>query len=77
MKQHDQSPPPPPPSSHDTQKVGGVPQKKGAEKPPTDPALTLPQQKLDQLHAQDSPAELFQLMDTGPKPAPKKNSKDW
>jgi Ca-activated chloride channel family protein len=77
MKQHDQSPPPPPPSSHDTQKVGGVPQKKGAEKPPTDPALTLPQQKLDQLHAQDSPAELFQLMDAGPKPAPKKNSKDW
>jgi Ca-activated chloride channel family protein len=73
MQQHDKPPPP----SHDTQKVGGVAAKKGAEKPPVDPALALPQQKLDQLHAQDSPAELFQLMDPRPKSAPQKNSKDW
>jgi Ca-activated chloride channel homolog len=67
--------PPPPPES--TQKVGGAQEKKGDEpKAPADPALALPLQKLDQLRNQDSPAQLFQLMDGERKPA-KKTGKDW
>jgi len=75
MQQHDQ---PPPSAPEDTQKVGGVPEKKEGEKTPVDPALALPLQKLDQLRNQDSPAELFQLMDAENKTAtPKKKGKDW
>jgi len=66
------------PPSHQTQKVGGVPEKKEGDKVPVDPALALPLQKLDQLRNQDSPAELFQLMDADNKPvASKKKGKDW
>ncbi len=66
------------PPSHETQKVGGVPVKKEGDKAPVDPALALPLQKLDQLRNQDSPAELFQLMDADHKPVPsKKKGKDW
>ncbi len=71
-----QSPPKSPPP-RDTQKVGGVPEKKEADKKPADPLLALPLQKLDQLRNQDSPAELYQLMDAGKKTAPKKTGKDW
>ncbi len=68
-------PPPPPPES--TQKVGGAPEKKeGEPKELIDPSLALPMQKLEQLRAQDSPAQLFQLME-GEKKAAKKPSKDW
>jgi Ca-activated chloride channel family protein len=68
-------PPPPPPES--TQKVGGAPEKKeGEPKEQIDPSLALPMQKLEQLRAQDSPAQLFQLME-GEKKAAKKPSKDW
>jgi len=74
MQQHDRPPPPSP----ETQKVGGVPEKKDGEKPPVDPSLALPLQRLDQLRNQDSPAELFQLMDGDKKTAaPKKKGKDW
>ena len=66
---------PPPPPSHDTQKVGGAPEKKADQ--PTDPQLAVPLQKLDQVRNQDSPAQLFQLMDAGQKPPPKKKGKDW
>ena len=45
--------------------------------PPSDPSLALPLQKLDQLRNQDSPAELYQLMDTDKKSPPKKKGKDW
>ena len=70
--------PPKPPPSHDTQKVGGVPEKKEGPPPPSDPNLALPLQKLDQLRNQDSPAQLYQLMDTDKKHAPaKKTGKDW
>lgn len=72
----DREPPPPPPQ--DTQKVGGVPEKKDGEKPPpTDPALALPLQKLEQLRNQDSPAELFQLMENQEGTPPRKKTKDW
>ncbi|MGH7943914.1 MAG: vWA domain-containing protein [Opitutaceae bacterium] len=69
-----EDPPPPPPQN--TQKVGGAPEKKEAEKEPSDPALALPMQKLEQLRNQDSPAQLFQLMEGDRKPT-KKTGKDW
>lgn len=76
MKNHEQKPPPRP-QPGETQKVGGVPEKKGSEKN-TDPAMALPLQKLDQLRTSDSPAELFQLMDADKKTAaPGKKNKDW
>ena len=74
MQQRDQQQP----ASPETQKVGGVPEKKDGDKTPVDPSLTLPLQKLDQLRNQDSPAQLFQLMDADNKPTtPRKKGKDW
>ena len=67
---------PPPPPSHDTQKVGGAPEKK-PDQAPLDPQLAVPLQKLDQVRNQDSPAQLFQLMDADKKAPPKKKGKDW
>jgi hypothetical protein len=68
-----QEPPPPP---QNTQKVGGAPEKSEQPKEPVDSSLALPTQKLDQLRAQDSPAQLFQLMEGEKKPT-KKTAKDW
>ncbi len=75
MKDRKQPPPPP----QDSQKVGGVPEKKpGEQPPPTDPQLALPLQKLDQLRNQDSPAELFELMQgEKQKGPPKSPGKNW
>lgn len=73
LNREEQPAPPPEP----TQKVGGQPERK--EGPPPEaanPALALPLQKLDQLRAQDSPAQLFQLMEGERKPA-RKTGKDW
>jgi len=67
---------PPPQQSHDMQKVGGTQEKKEAA--PADPALAVPTEKLDQLRNQDSPAQLFQLMESdrahGKQPP---NGKNW
>ncbi|MBW8782173.1 MAG: VWA domain-containing protein [Verrucomicrobia bacterium] len=62
----------PPPAPGEMQQVGGASEKTG-EASPTDPALALPLQKLDQVRQQDSPARLFQLLqDPAPAtPAPK------
>lgn len=68
--------PPPPPPPESTQKVGGAPEKKDEPPPQVDPSLALPMQKLEQLRNQDSPAQLFQLME-GEKKPPKKTGKDW
>ena len=74
-----EAPPPPPPES--TQKVGGSPEKKDGEtKEPIDSALALPMQKLEQLRNQDSPAQLFQLMEGDKKlenKSAKKSGKNW
>jgi Ca-activated chloride channel family protein len=67
--------PPPPADPSEQQKVGGPPEKKTDEEP-KDPALAVPLQKLDQLKNQDSPVQLYQLMQ-GNKPTPKKTGKDW
>lgn len=67
--------PPSPPDPTEQQKVGGAPEKKeGAEG--KDPALAVPLQKLDELKNQDSPVQLYQLMQGKPT-APKKPAKDW
>jgi len=68
--------PPPPPPPESTQKVGGAPEKKDEPPPQVDPSLALPMQKLEQLRNQDSPAQLFQLMEGEKKPT-KKTGKDW
>ena len=75
QKKDDQ--PPPPPQDSGTQKVGGAPDKKDQTPEQIDPSLALPLQKLDQLRNQDSPAQLFQLMDGEKKPSAKKPGKDW
>ena len=75
MQKKDQ--PPPPPKPGDMRKVGGAPEKKEETKEEADPTLALPLQKLDQLRDQDSPAQLFQLMEGEQKPAEKKKGKDW
>jgi Ca-activated chloride channel family protein len=67
--------PPPPADPTEQQKVGGTPEKKPGEES-KDPALAVPLQKLDQLKNQDSPVQLYQLMQ-GNKPTPKKTGKDW
>ena len=67
--------PPSPSDPNEQQKVGGTPEKKeGTEN--KDPTLAVPLQKLDQLKDQDSPVQLYQLMQ-GNKPTPKKTGKDW
>ncbi len=74
MDKKDQ-PPPPPQQDSGTQKVGG--EKKDQPPEQVDPSLALPLQKLDQLRNQDSPAQLFQLMDGDKKQTKKKAGKDW
>ena len=73
MNKKDEPPPPPPQS---TQKVGGTPEKKDEPPQQLDPSLALPLQKLDQLRNQDSPAQLFQLME-GDRKSGKKTGKNW
>ncbi|HUJ45449.1 MAG TPA: VWA domain-containing protein [Opitutaceae bacterium] len=61
---------PPKANTGETQKVGGQPQRPPETK--SDPSMVLPIQKLDQLRNQDSPAELFQMLDSREhKPTPK------
>jgi len=75
MKKQEQPPSPPP--TEDTQKVGGAPKSEQQDATPIDPSLALPLQKLDQLRNQDSPAELFKLMEGEKNSTPKKKTKDW
>jgi len=71
-------PPPPQPSqanTGETQKIGG--QTHQQQSPKSDPSLVLPIQKLDQLRNQDSPAELFQMLDSRERKPPPKKGRDW
>jgi Ca-activated chloride channel family protein len=72
--------PPPPPeqtqaNTGETQKIGGQPRQPPGAK--ADPSLVLPIQKLDQLRNQDSPAELFQMLDSRERKPPPKKGRDW
>jgi Ca-activated chloride channel family protein len=73
MNEKNQPPQPPP---GDTQKVGGTPEKREEQKEQADPALAMPLQKLERVRDQDSPAQLFQLMEADKRPPPKPG-KDW
>jgi Ca-activated chloride channel family protein len=72
--------PQPPPTSPqantgDTQKIGGQPRQPQGTK--ADPSLVLPIQKLNQLRNQDSPAELFQMLDNRDNKPPPQKGRDW
>lgn len=64
--------PPTPPQN--TQQVGGQSERSFDEK--QDPALAIPLQKLNELRRQDSPAELYQLMQD-PNARPTEKGRDW
>jgi Ca-activated chloride channel homolog len=74
MKERAQPPPPPP---EKMQQVGGTPEKKDQAPGDTDPALAMPLQKLQKIREQDSPAQLFQLMEGKPQKSPEKPGKNW
>jgi Ca-activated chloride channel family protein len=76
-KPQEQPPPPPPEKANtgETQKIGG--QSRQPRDAKADPSLVLPIQKLDQLRNQDSPAELFQMMDSRENKPPPKKGRDW
>ncbi len=66
---------PPKANTGETQKVGGQPQRPQEAK--SDPSMVLPIQKLDQLRNQDSPAELFEMLDSRDHKPPPKKGRDW
>lgn len=74
MKKNEQPPSRP---TEDTQQVGGAPKDENGKPLPIDPNLAVPLQKLDQLRNQDSPAELFRLMEGEKDRTPRKKTKDW
>ena len=66
---------PPPPSG--SQQVGGRPESRRQDPAQTDPALAAPLQKLDQLRDEDSPAELFQMIENNEPHPPETKGKNW
>lgn len=68
-----QQPPSQPPE--DTQKIGG--EKPGNEEVKEHPELAVPLQKLEQVRDQDSPAELFELLQSDEPKPPAQPKKDW
>jgi len=73
----DMRPQPPPPSGN-MQQVGGSTERKSRDPAAADPALALPLQRLDQVRNQDSPADLYQMIENKePRPTPAANSKNW
>ncbi len=73
--QEQNSPPPPQANTGDTQRIGG--QTEPARDAKADPSLVMPIQKLDQLRNQDSPAQLFQMLDSRVQKPPPKKGRDW
>jgi Ca-activated chloride channel family protein len=66
--------PAPQPQDPGTQSIGGQPTQ--TQEAQQNPELAVPLQKLDQLKQQDSPAQLFQLMQD-PKSQPPPKGRDW
>ncbi len=64
-------------SSGETQQVGGVQPQTAGARPPVDPTLVIPLQKLEQVRDQDSPAHLFQLMQDTPPAARTNRAHNW
>jgi Ca-activated chloride channel family protein len=60
------------------QKVGGTPKKEDEDPARRVPELAVPLEKLEQIKADDSPAELFEMLRRGePVPTPTKTGKNW
>lgn len=68
---------PPTPQQAGTQKVGGAPQHSKGDPVRSDPELEASLEKLDQLKNQDSPAELYQMIERNEPRKPQKPAKDW
>ena len=69
----------PPPAPDEMQQVGGGPSnaRTAAANAPTDPALLLQLQKLDELRNQDSPVRLYQLMQQQEDRPPASKNHNW
>jgi Ca-activated chloride channel family protein len=60
------------------QRVGGTEEKRARDPAQGDPSLAIPLQKLEQVRAQDSPAQLYQMIENHePRPASTDKGKDW
>jgi Ca-activated chloride channel family protein len=69
---------PPPPAPDQTQKVGGPGERQRPDAAKADPALAASLEKLDQIKGQDSPAELFQMIENNePHPKNAHPAQDW
>ncbi len=70
--------PPPPPGAGGTQKVGGKSEHAPPDAAKADPSLAGSLEKLDQIRGEDSPPELFQMMENNePRPKNAHPGKDW
>ena len=74
-QEKEQPPPTERPNTGETQRIGGQPEPTRESK--TNPSLAMPIQKLDQLRNQDSPAQLFQMLDSRVQKPPPKKGRDW
>ncbi len=68
---------PPEPRQGATQQVGGEPDHPPRDPAAADPELAAPLQKLDQVRNQDSPAQLFQMIENNQSRPPEKKGKPW
>jgi hypothetical protein len=60
------------------QKVGGVKKDPNDDPARKDPELAIPLEKLEQIKADDSPAELFEMLRRSePIPTPTNTGKNW
>jgi Ca-activated chloride channel family protein len=72
------SPNPPQPRDDGTQQVGGAPERPKRDPSTSDPQVEASIEKLDQIRDQDSPAELYQMIEKNePHPPAPKPAKDW
>ena len=68
----------PRPPQGGTQQVGGTPEHPRGDPAAADPDLAGPLQKLDQVRNQDSPVQLFQMLENNePRPPAEKKGKPW
>jgi hypothetical protein len=69
---------PPPPGAGGTQKVGGKSEHAPPDAAKADPTLAGSLEKLEQIRSEDSPPELFQMMENNePRPKNAHPGKDW
>jgi hypothetical protein len=57
--------------------VGGSPENKRPDPAESDPSLAAPLQNLDQLRDNDSPADLYQMLENNEPHPPETTKKNW